>query len=107
MSSHKKHDETNNLGGLMNNMDFGEFIKNIDFTQLSSIISSLNSNSQNGDKRKLVDINEDKIKDVMDKLSSIDFNELLNMDSFKNLNELFNMDNFKNLNEKLREFNKK
>lgn len=96
MSSHKKHDETNsNLGGLLNNMDFGDFIKNIDFTQLSSIISSLNSNSENEDKRKLVDISEDKIKDVMDKLSSIDFNEILNMDSFKNLNE------------KLKDFNKK
>ncbi|MDP4177926.1 MAG: hypothetical protein Q8900_06230 [Bacillota bacterium] len=96
MSSHKKHDETNNnLGGLLNNMDFGEFIKNVDFTQLSSIISSLKSNSEDGDKRKLVDISEDKIKDVMDKLSSIDFNEILNMDSFKNLNE------------KLKDFNKK
>lgn len=90
MSSNKKSDTTeNNISDLFNNIDFGEIFKKLDFTQISSLMSSFNKSSQGDEKKVLENIDEQKIKDIFNKLSSINLNELFNTENITSAKDKF------------------
>lgn len=110
MSSHKKSESAgNSLGNLLGNINLEEIMKNIDLGQVTSLISSLGESvrgDNNNNKKVSGNIDDQKIKEAMSKLSSMNIRDLFDTESFaaakEKMENVFNGDMNSEIKEKLK-----